>query len=53
MEWLSDARLHVIADAGHWPQWEKPWEFLGVHREFLLGEAGNARAAGAAREETG
>ena len=28
LDWLPDARLHVIADAGHWPQWEKPDEFL-------------------------
>ncbi len=34
--WLPDARLHVIADAGHWPQWEKVDEYLRVHREFLL-----------------
>lgn len=34
--WLPDARLHVIADAGHWPQWEKVAEFLRTHREFLL-----------------
>ncbi|MGW0829291.1 alpha/beta fold hydrolase [Streptomyces prunicolor] len=34
--WLSDARLHVIEDAGHWPQWEKPAEFLRAHRDFLL-----------------
>ncbi|WP_043663106.1 alpha/beta fold hydrolase [Streptomyces xylophagus] len=34
--WLSDARLHVIEDAGHWPQWEKPSEFLRAHRDFLL-----------------
>ncbi|TDV41000.1 alpha/beta fold hydrolase [Actinophytocola oryzae] len=36
LEWLPDARLHVIADAGHWPQWEKVDEFLAAHREFLL-----------------
>lgn len=36
LEWLTDARLHVIADAGHWPQWEKVDEFLRVHRDFLL-----------------
>ena len=24
LDWLPDARLHVIEDAGHWPQWEKP-----------------------------
>ena len=41
LDWLPDARLHVIADAGHWPQWEKPDEYLRVHREFLLtGEVG-------------
>jgi 2-hydroxy-6-oxonona-2,4-dienedioate hydrolase len=34
--WLPDARLHVIPDAGHWPQWEKPGEYLRVHRDFLL-----------------
>ncbi|GID29442.1 alpha/beta fold hydrolase [Paractinoplanes brasiliensis] len=39
LSWLPDARLHVIADAGHWPQWEKVAEYLAVHREFL-GSAG-------------
>ncbi|GAA2796067.1 alpha/beta fold hydrolase [Crossiella cryophila] len=34
--WLPDARLHVIQDAGHWPQWEKVGEFLDVHRTWLL-----------------
>nr|BFE61741.1 alpha/beta fold hydrolase [Dactylosporangium thailandense] len=33
--WIPDARLTVIADAGHWPQWEKPQQYLRVHREFL------------------
>jgi 2-hydroxy-6-oxonona-2,4-dienedioate hydrolase len=33
--WLPNARLHVIEDAGHWPQWEKVDEYLAVHREFL------------------
>ncbi|MBU2666975.1 alpha/beta fold hydrolase [Actinoplanes bogorensis] len=37
LSWLPDARLHVIADAGHWPQWEKVDEYLRVHREFLHG----------------
>jgi 2-hydroxy-6-oxonona-2,4-dienedioate hydrolase len=37
LDWLPDARLHVIADAGHWPQWEKVDEYLRVHREFLHG----------------
>jgi 2-hydroxy-6-oxonona-2,4-dienedioate hydrolase len=36
LSWLPDARLHVIEDAGHWPQWEKPAEFLQVHFDFLL-----------------
>ena len=34
--WLPDARLHVITDAGHWPQWEKRAEYLQAHREWLL-----------------
>lgn len=36
LQWIPDARLHVIEDAGHWPQWEKVDEFLRVHHEFLL-----------------
>jgi pimeloyl-ACP methyl ester carboxylesterase len=36
LDWLPDARLHVIEDAGHWPQWEKPDEYLRVHRQFLI-----------------
>ena len=44
--WLPDARLHVIADAGHWPQWEKLDEYLRVHRDFLL----RARRQSAARD---
>jgi 2-hydroxy-6-oxonona-2,4-dienedioate hydrolase len=36
LEWLPDARLHVISDAGHWPQWEQRDAFLRAHREFLL-----------------
>jgi 2-hydroxy-6-oxonona-2,4-dienedioate hydrolase len=35
LQWLPDARLHVIEDAGHWPQWEKPQQFLDEHIEFL------------------
>nr|WP_221381922.1 alpha/beta fold hydrolase [Actinoplanes polyasparticus] len=42
LQWLPDARLHVIADAGHWPQWEKVDEYLRTHRDFLLGPAGSA-----------
>lgn len=36
LRWLPDARLHVITDAGHWPQWEKPGEFLRAHSDFLV-----------------
>ena len=36
LDWLPDARLHVIEDAGHWPQWEKVDEYLRAHRDFLL-----------------
>ena len=36
LRWLPDARLHVITDAGHWPQWEKREEFLRAHRDFLI-----------------
>jgi 2-hydroxy-6-oxonona-2,4-dienedioate hydrolase len=34
--WLPDARLQVITDAGHWPQWEKVTEFLSAHHDFLV-----------------
>jgi 2-hydroxy-6-oxonona-2,4-dienedioate hydrolase len=37
LDWLPDAELHVIAGAGHWPQWEARDEFLSEHRRFLLG----------------
>jgi 2-hydroxy-6-oxonona-2,4-dienedioate hydrolase len=36
LSWLPDARLEVIEDAGHWPQWEKREAFLQIHRDFLL-----------------
>jgi 2-hydroxy-6-oxonona-2,4-dienedioate hydrolase len=35
LEWLPNARLEVIEEAGHWPQWEKPEEFHQVHFDFL------------------
>jgi len=38
LQWIPDSRLVVIEDAGHWPQWEKPEEFNGVHRTFFGGE---------------
>ena len=34
--WLPDARLHVVTDSGHWPQWEQAEEFVEQHRTFLL-----------------
>ena len=41
--WIRGSRLHVIAGAGHWPQWEKPEEFLAAHVEFFGSLAGAAR----------
>jgi 2-hydroxy-6-oxonona-2,4-dienedioate hydrolase len=41
-EWIPGSRLEVMADAGHWPQWERPGEFDRVHREFLLPLPGSA-----------
>jgi 2-hydroxy-6-oxonona-2,4-dienedioate hydrolase len=38
LEWIPGSRLEVIEGAGHWPQWEKPEEFVRVHRDFLLNE---------------
>jgi 2-hydroxy-6-oxonona-2,4-dienedioate hydrolase len=38
LEWIPDSRLHVILDAGHWPQWEKVDEYLAAHRSFLRDE---------------
>jgi 2-hydroxy-6-oxonona-2,4-dienedioate hydrolase len=46
LDWLPDARLHVIADAGHWPQWEKREEYLRVHHDFLLGGTVSGTAGG-------
>ncbi len=34
--WIPNSTLEVMADAGHWPQWERPEEFERLHREFLL-----------------
>ncbi|MEU0935992.1 alpha/beta hydrolase [Embleya sp. NPDC005971] len=33
---IPDAQYACIADAGHWPQWEKPEEHDSVVTEFLL-----------------
>lgn len=48
LDWIPDARLHVIEDAGHWPQWEKVDEYLQVHRDFLLRAKEPAEAEGTA-----
>ena len=34
--WIPNSELLNIDHAGHWLQWERPDEFLRVHREFLL-----------------
>lgn len=34
---IPDARLAVMRDCAHWPQWEKADEFNALHLEFLLG----------------
>jgi 2-hydroxy-6-oxonona-2,4-dienedioate hydrolase len=42
LDWLPGARLEVITDAGHWPQWEKREQFLRLHRAFLLTATGES-----------
>jgi len=42
LEWIPGSRMHVIEDAGHWPQWEQPDEFHRLHFEFLLAAEGAA-----------
>jgi 2-hydroxy-6-oxonona-2,4-dienedioate hydrolase len=42
LSWLFDGKLEVIRDAGHWPQWEKPAEFLDLHLRFLKHEKAGA-----------
>lgn len=36
-ELIPHARLAVIENAGHWPQYEQPVEFNRLHLDFLLG----------------
>ncbi|MGW6277019.1 alpha/beta fold hydrolase [Kribbella sp. NPDC055071] len=43
--WIPRSRLHVIDDAGHWPQWEQPAEFLAAHVEFLRSVAPSTNGA--------
>lgn len=49
--WIPNSELVLIEGAGHWSQWERPDEFLRLHREFLLGSKG-ALIAGAASDAT-
>lgn len=34
--WIAGSQLELIANAGHWPQWEQAEAFNAVHRRFLL-----------------
>jgi 2-hydroxy-6-oxonona-2,4-dienedioate hydrolase len=34
--WIRGSQLELIANAGHWPQWEQAEAFNTVHRRFLL-----------------
>lgn len=36
LQYLSDGRMVVLDDCGHWPQWEQPDEYDKVQLEFLL-----------------
>jgi 2-hydroxy-6-oxonona-2,4-dienedioate hydrolase len=33
--WIPNAEFVRVEGAGHWPQWEKPVEFLALHHDFL------------------
>ena len=33
--WIPGAEFVLVEDAAHWPQWEKPEEFLQMHLDFL------------------
>ena len=36
MGYIPDARMVVLEDSAHWPQWEEPEAFNKAHLEFLL-----------------
>lgn len=42
---IPDARLEVITDSAHWPQWEKADEFNRMHLDFLKTHAPRKAAA--------
>lgn len=33
--WIPNAEFVLVEGAAHWPQWEKPAEFLELHLDFL------------------
>jgi 2-hydroxy-6-oxonona-2,4-dienedioate hydrolase len=33
--WIPGSTFVLVEDAAHWPQWEKPKEFLQMHLDFL------------------
>jgi 2-hydroxy-6-oxo-6-(2'-carboxyphenyl)-hexa-2,4-dienoate hydrolase len=45
---IPGAAYHLMEDAGHWPQYEKPDEFLEVVGRFLRSVAGRAQLPGGA-----
>jgi len=36
MKMIPDARMVVLENSAHWPQWEEPEPFNKAHLEFLL-----------------
>lgn len=37
-EWIPHSQFALMADAGHWPQFEDPDTFNRIHIDFLLGK---------------
>jgi 2-hydroxy-6-oxonona-2,4-dienedioate hydrolase len=44
---IPNARLAVIENCGHWPQYEDTATFNRIHLDFLLGRGGDETGAGA------
>ena len=36
MKKIPNARMIILEQSAHWPQWEEPEEFNKLHLEFLL-----------------
>ncbi|MDX2425658.1 MAG: alpha/beta hydrolase [Cycloclasticus sp.] len=36
MKMIPDARMVILENSAHWPQWEEPEEFNRLHLDFLL-----------------